>query len=137
MAAGDVFSPDFCFSWDDFIRFKESPDLAHLWLVANPDHNLKGDFGLVEGRATLLQDATPASQRYTFSTIALYRKAFFHSQWCDLPEGNPQGVKAALAPMLRQAISMGLVGASLYQGTWVDVGTPERLAQIGLMDCRA
>jgi MurNAc alpha-1-phosphate uridylyltransferase len=67
---------------------------------------------------------------YTFSTIALYKRAFFEADWCPIPPGNPAGVKAPLAPMLRAAMDQGLVSASLYEGLWVDVGTPERLAQL-------
>ena len=44
--AGDVFAPDFVFSQDAVDRFKASGKLAHIWLVPNPEHNLKGDFGL-------------------------------------------------------------------------------------------
>jgi MurNAc alpha-1-phosphate uridylyltransferase len=68
--------------------------------------------------------------RYTFSTIALYKRAFFEAAWCPIPTGNPEGVKAPLAAMLRAAMDQGLVSASLYAGLWVDVGTPERLAQL-------
>jgi len=70
------------------------------------------------------------TKRYTFSTIALYKRAFFEAAWCPIPAGNPVGVKAPLAAMLRAAMDQGLVNASIYEGLWVDVGTPERLAQL-------
>ena len=35
-----------------------------------------------------------------------------------------------LAPMLRAAMDNGLVGATLFEQAWSDVGTPERLAEI-------
>ena len=38
--------------------------------------------------------------------------------------------KAPLAPLLRQAIAQGLVTAEHHAGAWVDVGTPERLAEL-------
>jgi MurNAc alpha-1-phosphate uridylyltransferase len=69
-----------------------------------------------------------APQRFTFSTIALYKRAFFEAAWCPIPSGNPAGVKAPLAAMLRAAMDNGVVSASLYTGAWTDVGTPERLA---------
>lgn len=50
--------------------------------------------------------------------------------YCNIAEGNPTGIKAALAPVLRKAISAQQVSAELYTGTWVDVGTPERLKQL-------
>lgn len=126
--AGDVFTPGFAFTQEAVQRFMASGKLAHLWLVANPAHNLKGDFGLgADGQAlNLPSDSTQT--RYTFSTIALYRKAFFDA----LPLGNPQGVKAPLAPMLRLAMDNNQVSAELYTGAWTDVGTPERLAQLNL-----
>jgi N-acetyl-alpha-D-muramate 1-phosphate uridylyltransferase len=145
VAAGDVFAPDFVFAPEASERFKASPQLAHIWLVPNPEHNLGGDFGLsAEGLALNLpklaqaKDASVATAfgadqevpRYTFSTIALYKRAFFEATWCAIPAGNPAGVKAPLAAILRAAMDNGAVSASLYTGAWTDVGTPERLAQL-------
>jgi N-acetyl-alpha-D-muramate 1-phosphate uridylyltransferase len=124
--AGDVFAPDFVFSQDTVERFKASGKLAHIWLVSNPEYNAKGDFGL-QADGSVLNDA---AQKYTFSTIALYRKSLFSLPYCDIPAANPEGVKAALAPLLRKAITAQQVSGELYTGTWTDVGTPERLAQI-------
>ena len=136
VAAGDVFAPDFEFDPQALARFQASAALAHLWLVPNPAHNLGGDFGLSpQGLALNLPkrapDAPPdGTPRYTFSTIAAYKRAFFAAPWCPLPPGNPQGVKAPLAPMLRAAMDNAAVSASLYTGAWTDVGTPERLAEL-------
>lgn len=136
VAAGDVFAPEFEFSSEAYARFAASPQLAHLWLVPNPEHNPGGDFGVAaDGLALnlpkLSEPATGADAlRYTFSTIALYKRAFFEAVWCDIPVGNPEGVKAPLAAMLRAAMDQGAVSASLYTGAWTDVGTPERLAQL-------
>lgn len=124
--AGDVFAPDFRFERQAVDRFAAGGMLAHLWLVPNPEHNPRGDFGLTpEGLAT-----GDAEQRYTFSTIGLYRAALFTPPCCDIPAGNPEGRQAALAPLLRAAMEKGLVSATLYPGPWTDVGTPERLAQL-------
>ena len=90
--------------------------------MPNPQHNLKGDFGINADGVALNQ----ADQRYTYSTIGLYRKALFAS----LPDGNPQGLKAPLAPLLRAAMDNRQVTAEVYSGPWTDVGTPERLAQL-------
>ena len=134
VAAGDVFAPDFVFAPEAVARFKASPQLAHIWLVPNPDHNPGGDFGLsAEGLALNLPKPAPGAAqppRYTFSTIALYKRAFFEAAWCSIPAGNPAGVQAPLAPMLRAAMDAGLVSAALYTGRWTDVGTPERLQQL-------
>jgi MurNAc alpha-1-phosphate uridylyltransferase len=135
LLAGDVFAPDFVFSPAAVARFAASDKLAHLWLVPNPAHNLRGDFGLAPVSAAgislaLNLPADDAQPRYTYSTIGLYRKALFEAPWCDIPPGNPQGAKAALAPLLRKAMDNGRVTAELYLGAWTDVGTPERLAQL-------
>jgi N-acetyl-alpha-D-muramate 1-phosphate uridylyltransferase len=138
--AGDVFAPDFVFTQEAVARFVASSKLAHLWLVPNPEHNAKGDFGLqLDGDATdenayigLALNLPPDSPqpRYTYSTIGLYRSALFALPWCDIPAGNPGGVKAALAPLLRAAMAQHQVSAQLYTGRWADVGTPQRLAQL-------
>ena len=147
VAAGDVWMPDFSFSSEAYASFQSSKQLAHIWLVPNPAHNPRGDFGVAfdessnssranqgqaNGRAgvALNLPADSTAPRWTFSTVALYKKAFFESAWCDIPFGNPHGVKAPLAPMLRAAMDNGLVGASVYEQAWSDVGTPERLAEI-------
>ena len=124
--AGDVFAPDFTFTQAAVDRFTASGRLAHLWLVPNPPHHPGGDFGLSPGGLALNQ----ADSRYTFSTIALYRRALFEAPWCDIPPGNPDGVVAPLAPLLRRAIDAGRVSAECYTGRWTDVGTPERLAEL-------
>ena len=130
LAAGDVFAPDFTFDAQAARRFAASDALAHLWLVPNPAHHPVGDFGLsADGRVLDLPpgDARP---RHTYSTIALLRAALFAPPWCEIPAGNPQGVAAPLAPLLRRAMAAGRVSGELYTGGWVDVGTPERLAQL-------
>jgi MurNAc alpha-1-phosphate uridylyltransferase len=127
VVAGDVYAPQFAFSREAFDRFTASRGLAHLYLVPNPAHNPGGDFGL-DGhsqRALNLAAGHP-ERRYTFSTIALYRREFF----AGVPAGNPQGLKLALAPLLRQAMDRGQVSAEVYTGAWTDVGTPERLAEL-------
>ena len=130
LAAGDVFAPDFVFDAAAVHAFAAGADLAHLWLVPNPPHNPRGDFGLsAGGRALNLSPDDPAP-RHTYSTIALLRAELFAPPWCDIPPGNPAGVKAPLAPLLRRAMDNGRVSAQLYTGRWTDVGTPERLAEL-------
>ena len=126
MLAGDVFVPDFEFTQAAVSRFSASGKLAHLWLVPNPAHNPRGDFGLsAEGLALNLANDAQAP-RYTYSTIGLYRRALFDT----LPFGNPQGLASPLAPLLRQAMDQRQVSAELYEGPWTDVGTPQRLAEL-------
>lgn len=130
LAAGDVFVPGFAFDAGAARRFAAGDALAHLWLVLNPPQHPKGDFGLSDdGHAQNLPDGDPRP-RYTYSTIALLRAELFAPPWCDIPVGNPNGVQAPLAPVLRRAMDAGRVSAELYSGLWVDVGTPERLAAL-------
>ena len=154
--AGDIFAPDFQFDPAAAARFAASGRLAHLWLVPNPAHNPAGDFGIGADGLALNEapagSTTPAAGppqggwapsggsgpraagerggMYTFSTVALYRRALFEPPWCDIAPGNPQGVAAPLAPLLRRAIAAGQVSAQIYAGAWTDVGTPERLAAL-------
>lgn len=118
LVAGDVYMPGFAFPAVDATAFAASGALAHIYLVPNPPHNPKGDFGLsADGLA--LNDA---DIKYTYSTVGLYRPALFAN--------TPPGQKAALAPLLRAAMQHGQVTAALYSGAWTDVGTPERLAEL-------
>ena len=133
--AGDVYAPDFRFTQSALDRFAASGKLAHVWLVPNPEHHPKGDFGLERPDAQgigLCTDppADSTEPRYTFSTFALYHCSLFTLPWCDIPAGNPLGIKAPLAPLLRKAMGHAKVSAEIYTGRWTDVGTPERLAQL-------
>jgi MurNAc alpha-1-phosphate uridylyltransferase len=124
--AGDVFVPGFTFAPASVTRFAASGRLAHLWLVPNPAHNPRGDFGLSAEGLALNQ----AETRFTYSTIGLYRRELFELPWCEILPGNPLGTAAPLAPLLRQAMDAGQVSAELYTGPWVDVGTPARLQEL-------
>jgi N-acetyl-alpha-D-muramate 1-phosphate uridylyltransferase len=129
VAAGDVLAPQFAFDAQCAAQFAQSQALAHIWLVPNPEHNPSGDFGLDErGRVNSAQGE--GDIRLTYSTIGLYRRALFESPWLDIAPGNPKGVAAALAPLLRSAMAQGRVTGAVYTGEWADIGTPERLAAI-------
>jgi MurNAc alpha-1-phosphate uridylyltransferase len=130
IVAGDVYAPGFEFSLPAVQRFARSDKLAHLWLVPNPPHNPRGDFGLSDEGLALNLGADQPGPRHTYSTIGLYRRALFQPPWCDIPAGNPQGIKTPLAPLLRRAMDNQRISAELYTGAWTDVGTPERLAQL-------
>lgn len=98
----------------DFSLLPEQPErLAHLVMVRNPPHNPQGDFALSGG---LLSDE--GKSRLTYSGIAVYHPVFF--------AGSATGA-FPLAPLLRQAMAEQQVSGELFQGEWVDVGTPERL----------
>ena len=97
-------------------------DLAHLWLVTNPDHNPNGDFVLHNGRVRNPQQADFAqAPRLTFSGLSLLHPALFN--------GCAAGA-FPLAPLLRHAMDNDQVSGQQLSGRWVDVGTPQRLADL-------
>lgn len=90
--------------------------LAHLILVDNPAHHLAGDFALEAGRAR-----NSGENKLTFSGIGYYHPELF--------AGLAYG-KRALGTVLRAAMDQDLISAEHYSGIWLDIGTPERLAQL-------
>jgi MurNAc alpha-1-phosphate uridylyltransferase len=98
----------------DFSRLKPPPGLAHLIMVPNPTHHPGGDFFL---RAGLLDNAHGVSA--TYAGIGVYAPRLF--------AGHPGG-RFPLAPLLSKAIADGEVSGCLFEGLWLDVGTPARLA---------
>ncbi len=130
LVAGDVFAPEFEFAASAYKAFAASDKLAHIWLVPNPPHHPKGDFGLTKSQLALNLPQDCDQPRWTYSTIGLYKQSFFAESKTHIPAGNPDGVKAALAPLLRDAMDKGWVSAQLYTGPWTDVGTPERLQEL-------
>ena len=126
LLAGDIFAPEFRFCARQRAAFIASDALAHIWLVPNPAHNPQGDFALsTEGLAR-----NDGPLRHTYSTIGLFHHALFAPPYCDIAPRNTQGIRAALAPLLRMAAQHDRLTAALYTGPWTDVGTPARLAQL-------
>jgi len=99
-------------------------DLAHLVLVPNPPQHSQGDFSLhgreVGAGATAMAGSDAMIR--TFSGIGVYRPQLF----ADIRRGQ----SAPLAPLLRAAIAGRRVSGELHTGRWVDVGTPQRLAEL-------
>ncbi|MEY2863990.1 MAG: hypothetical protein RLY58_1697 [Pseudomonadota bacterium] len=94
-------------------------DVAHLVMVDNPPQHRQGDFTLQQGRVT--DQPLAEGERLTFAGVSVLSPQLF--------AGLSQG-KAALAPLLRQAMQNGRVSGEHLQAAWVDVGTPERLAEL-------
>lgn len=101
----------------DFTSLKLAPDdLAQLVLVPNPDHHPRGDFWLQGGRI-----GATGEQRLTYSGIALLRP--------ELIAAAEPG-RFPLLPWLLKALEAGKLGGQRHDGLWIDVGTPERLAEL-------
>jgi len=99
--------------------FAATHDLAHLVLVPNPPQHAKGDFALNEGRVTEAQ-----SERGTYSGIAVYAPQFF-------ADCLPRAFKL-LTPLLA-AMRADRISGERYEGSWFDIGTPQRLVELDAM----
>jgi len=88
--------------------------LAHLFLVSNPEHNLKGDFGLENGFVI-------NEPQFTFSGIGIYHPDLFKDYEIK---------KLPLTPILRKAILEQNVTGEYFKGQWFDIGTPARLEML-------
>ena len=106
--------------WTD-MDFSRVPTLddgadAHLMLAPNPAHHPRGDFGL-EGDFVVAGEA----ERFTYTGIGMFRPQLF--------DGCAPG-KFPLLPLLRRAIAARRLRGEVYRGEWLDIGSPDRLAQL-------
>ena len=102
----------------DFSRLSlPANHLAHLVMVDNPPHHPNGDFVLHDGEV----GEGGGDGRLTFSGIGLYHPFLF---------AGCRGGAFPLAPLLRDAMRHHQVSGEHHQGKWIDVGTPERLAEL-------
>ena len=90
--------------------------LAHLVLVNNPKHNLKGDFAIENN--LLKNEGEPM---FTYSGIGYYSPQFFEQTKIE---------PTPLAPLLRSFADKKQLSAEHFKGNWTDVGTPERLIEL-------
>ena len=118
-----VINGDILCDWNPMlaVRALGAEKLAHLVMVPNPPQHPKGDFcldgGMVE--TPVGADDTPS---YTFSGIGIYRPEMF----ADITRGT----RAKLAPLLVAAMAKNKISGELHSGTWLDIGTPDRLAAV-------
>jgi MurNAc alpha-1-phosphate uridylyltransferase len=91
--------------------------LAHLVLIPNPPHHLKGDFALDGARI-----GNQGAPRYTYAGVAVMSP--------ELVKTVKRGAKAPLVPYLRSAADAGRLAGELFEGLWQDVGTAQRLAEL-------
>ena len=91
---------------------------AHLVMVENPAHNNKGDFSL-NGKHVVYANA---EQTLTYAGIGVFSPSFF--------AGVKPSTVMKLRPLLDAAIAAGTLTGERYVGRWVDVGTPQRLAEL-------
>lgn len=112
---GDVYC-----DWD-FNRARQlTGKTAHLVMVTNPAHHSGGDFSLDGERVVY----TNAEQTFTYAGIGIFSPSFFANV--------TPGTIMKLRPLLDAAIAAGTLTGERHDGRWVDVGTPQRLAELDL-----
>jgi len=99
----------------DFRSLVARPHRPTLVLVPNPAHNPQGDFGVDEAGLV-----TAAGPRLTYAGIALFEPRTF----AHLAPG-----RRPLKPWLDAAIARRALHGVVFEGQWLDVGTPARLAE--------
>jgi MurNAc alpha-1-phosphate uridylyltransferase len=105
----------------DFAGLRLDAGRGLLVLVPNPAHNSRGDFG-IDARSRIVT-APPVGATsvatLTFAGISVLDPALF----AGLAPG-----RRSLKPVLDAAIERDELYGLRYEGFWLDVGTPERLA---------
>lgn len=91
---------------------------AHLVMVANPAHHAGGDFSLDDERVIYAN----GEQTLTYAGVGVFSPDFFATV--------PPGSVMKLRPLLDAGIAAGTLTGERYTGRWVDVGTPQRLAEL-------
>lgn len=121
----DVFAPNFPIKnlIDRITQLRcQNQLLAHLILVPNPPQHPNGDFYL-DGEVVRDNEYEGiTASKLTFSGIGIYHHSLF--------QGLTPGQSAKLAPILRKAMVDNRISGEKYLGSWHDVGSPERLAQL-------
>ena len=115
-----VINADIWTDCDFTTLLKPLTKLGRLAMVKNPTHNPGGDYALAP-QGNLILANTGEYQTRTFSGIAVYQKSLFAS----LPTG-----KMKLAPVFERLIQDQQLEGLAFDGNWVDVGTPARLAEL-------
>ena len=96
-------------------------DMAHLVMVNNPAHNPDGDFSLLDNGKLDEHRDCPRGVAVTYSGISLLTPELFAF--------SPKGSFPLRQPLI-DAMQAGAVSGELHEGDWVDVGTPQRLAEV-------
>lgn len=115
-----VINGDVWCDWDFRQAHGLADRLAHLVFVDNPPQHAGGDFCL-DGKVVRYA-AERIGPTYTYAGTGVFSPRFF--------AGVPDGAVMKLRPLLDAAIARRELTGEHYAGRWVDVGTPERLAEL-------
>lgn len=91
---------------------------AHLVMVPNPPHNPEGDFALQN--AVIREEG---AEKLTFAGIAVYHPRIL----CNCEPG-----RFSMVPLMLRAMNEHLVTGETWKGTWSDIGSRQRLEEIGV-----
>lgn len=94
--------------------------MAHLVFVDNPPQHAGGDFCL-DGESVRYASSN-IGPTLTYAGTGVFSPSFFSAV--------PRGAVMKMRPLLDAAIARGIVTGEHHAGRWVDVGTPERLAEL-------
>ena len=115
-----VVNGDVWCDWDFRRAYALSDRLAHLVFVDNPPQHAGGDF-CIEGE-TVRYASERIGPTYTYAGTGVFSPEFFAEV--------PAGAVMKLRPLLDAAIARRVLTGERHSGRWVDVGTPERLAEL-------
>lgn len=117
-----------CDVWSDYPLSQLTENIGNalgkIVLVKNPIHNSKGDFSLDGCKVSLNYEENIPSNSFTYAGIAVYKPELF----TNFARGCPQPMR----PILLKAIRLKKLNGEVYSGSWMDVGTPERLAELNI-----
>lgn len=113
-----VVNGDIWCDWDFNRAHRIADRPAHLVMVPNPAHHAGGDFALASGRVAF----ATGGETLTYAGIGVFAPALFR----DIVPGSVM----KLRPLLETAIAAGTLTGERHDGRWVDVGTPQRLAEL-------
>ena len=115
-----VVNGDVWCDWDFQRAHALAGRLAHLVFVANPPQHAGGDFCL-DGE-TVHYASSGIGPTLTYAGTGVFSPEFFATV--------PTGAVMKMRPLLDAAIAHGQVTGERHTGRWVDVGTPQRLAEL-------
>lgn len=124
---GDVW----CGELPEFLPMAED-ELIFMQLVNNPSHHPEGDFCFASELGWLANKPSQGMPTKTFAGISRIHPTMLDEQWLVAAYGKTfkAGDAFILSPLLRLMIAKQHAKAAVFKGTWVDVGTPQRLADL-------
>ncbi len=109
------------YNFSHIIRYSQTMEsLAHLILVPNPKHNLKGDFCL-DGQNNIV-NKIDKGESYTYTGISLCQKSLFANTYA--------GEKISLPAIWQSFIEQKVISGEVFHANWCDVGTSERWQEV-------